>query len=352
MSNFILPSIKQMENPIEERNRAETRQTVEMITESRKRKRINIVSKNKMNYARMKANFRTNRMKRTVRVNSIADKVGKKKEQEAPVNTNKKSFTTGLHNILDAYLLGELTMEDSQLGQLRKHILAKDREGFLRLGSYMANFWDDASVINDCIILDNRVAIPTCLRKAVMSRLHRTHPGQEAMVDAAQYLRWPKMHREIIDLCQTCRSCSAYGKNLKTSKTFNSAEPLPELSKVNEELQIDLAGPMFDSKGKKLFIIVAIDRFSKCPSAMIPRKSGSEKILKFLKNYIHQHTIPKNLKTDQNSGFKNAKVAEFCKSKGINQIFCPVGDHRGCGLVERCIQIIKKTRHNAIGSKF
>ena len=162
----------------------------------------------------------------------------------------------------------------------------------------MANFWEDASVINECIIIDNRVAIPTCLRKAVMARFHRTHPGQEAMVDGAQYLWWPKMHREIIDLCQSCRSCSAYGKNLKTSKTFNSAEHLPELSEVNEELQIVLAGPIFDSKGKKLFIIVAIDRFSKYPSATITRKSGSEKILKLLKNYIHEHSIPKNLRTD------------------------------------------------------
>ena len=74
---------------------------------------------------------------------------------------------------------------------------------------------------------------------------------------------------------------------------------------------------------------------------MITRKSESKKILKFLKNYTH-HSIPKNLRTDQYSGFKNAKLAEFCKSKGINQIFCPVRDHRGCGLVERCIQTIKR----------
>ena len=83
-----------------------------------------------------------------------------------------------------------------------------------------------------------------------MARLHRIHAGQEAMVDAAQYQWWPKLHREIIDLCQSCRSCSAYGKNLQTSKSFNSAEPLPELSEVNEELQLGLAGPMFDSKEK------------------------------------------------------------------------------------------------------
>ena len=69
---------------------------------------------------------------------------------------------------------------------------------------------------------------------------------------------------------------------------------------------------------------------------------GERKNTQILKNYIHQHTIPKNLSTDQYSGFKIAKVAEFCKSKGINQIFCPVGDHRGCGSVERCIQTIKR----------
>ena len=111
---------------------------------------------------------------------------------------------------------------------------------------------------------------------------------------------------------------------------------------MNEELQIDFAGPMFDSKGKKLIIIVAIDRFLRYPFAMITRKSGSDKTLKFSTIYIHQHSISKNLRTDQYAGFKNAKIAEFYKSKGINQVFCPVGDHSGCGLVGRCIQTTKR----------
>ena len=105
MSKFNLPSIKQMENPIGERNRTVTRQTVETIAASRKRKRITTTKRNKTNYARMLANFRTNILKKTVRVNMISSKVGNKKAQEAPVNTDKKSFTTGHHNILDADLL-------------------------------------------------------------------------------------------------------------------------------------------------------------------------------------------------------------------------------------------------------
>ena len=42
----------------------------------------------------------------TVTVNMMASKVGEKRTQEALVTSDRKSFTTGLHNILDANLLG------------------------------------------------------------------------------------------------------------------------------------------------------------------------------------------------------------------------------------------------------
>ena len=35
-------------------------------------------------------------------------------------------------------------------------------------------------------------------------------------------------------------------------------------------------------------------------------------------------------------------MKKFCVENNIKQKFCPVGDHRGCGLVERTIQTIKK----------
>ena len=205
----------------------------------------------------------------------------------------------------------------------------------------MANFWDDASVINDCINIDNRVAIPNYLMKAVMAPLHRTHPGQIAMVDATQYLWSPNMHREIIDLSSPADHTPRMVRTLKhPNHSFleHLGHSYPDQMKSSNWFLL----ARFDSKKRKLFILVAIDRFSKYPSAMITRNSGSEKIIKFLNNYIHQDSIPKNFRTDQFSGFKNVKLAELCQSKGINQVFCPVGDHRGCGFVERCIQTIKR----------
>ena len=216
---------------------------------------------------------------------------------------------------------------------MKRAIINRDYEGFCRIDSYIKSFWHCAAVVDGCIVVDNRIAIPMCLRKPLLSRLHRSHAGQLAMVDAAQYIWWPRKHRDIVQLCKDCPQCKKFGKNLKTNASFNSSEPLPLLSGPNEELQLDYAGPLLDSVGNSMYILVAIDRYSKYPSAMITRSTGGRKIIKFFKSYIQQHSIPKSIKTDLYSGFKNKLVQNFCQDKNIAQYFCPVGDHRGCGLV-------------------
>ena len=47
-------------------------------------------------------------------------------------------------------------------------------------------------------------------------------------------------------------------------------------------------------------------------------------------------------KQDQFSVFKEKAMKKFCLDNNIEQKFCPVGDHRGCGLVERTFQTIKR----------
>ena len=92
----------------------------------------------------------------------------------------------------------------------------------------------------------------------------------------------------------------------------------------------------------KIFLLVAIDRFSKFPSVLITKTTGAKKVIKFLKSHIQFHGLPHSIRTDHGSGFKNDLVQQFCFSRGIKHIFSPVGDHRGSGLVERMIQTIKR----------
>ena len=133
-----------------------------------------------------------------------------------------------------------------------------------------------------------------------------------------------------------------YGKNLKPVKTFHTAQPLPNLTGPNQELQLDFAGAILDDKGVKIFLLLAIDRFSKFPSVFTTKTTGAKKVTKFLESYIRIHGLPRFIRTDHGSGLKNDLLQQFCSSRGITHILSSVGDHRGSGLVERTIQTIKR----------
>ena len=259
-----------------------------------------------------------------------------------PLVTQDKKKVVGLPGLFDVDLLGELTGEDPFLGPMRTAIINKDVQSFNKLGTYMAQFWTKAAVVNNCVLIDNKLAIPEQLRSAILTRLHRSHPGQAAMMDASEYIWWPFLNRQIVNVCEKCPECTLFGKNIKTSATYNSAKPLPTLSAPNQELQLDFAGPLVDDKKGKIYILVAIDRFSKFPSVMLTKSTSAKKIVKFLRSYIRNHGIPESIRTDHGSGFHSDVVKEFCKMRGIKHILTAVGDHRSCGLVERSIQTIKR----------
>ena len=176
----------------------------------------------------------------------------------------------------------------------------------------------------------------------MLTRLHRSHPGQEAMMVAFEHLWWPFMNRQIIETCEKCCECTLFGKNLKPATIFNTAQPLPSLSVPSQELQLDFAGLILDDKGSKIFLLVAIDRFSKFPSVLFSKNTGAKKVTKFLVSYIRIPGLPHSIRTDHGSGNKNNLVQEFCSSRGIKHILSPVGDHRGSGLVKRTILTIKR----------
>ena len=273
----------------------------------------------------------------------IADKVGVYAINGGkPIVSKSKKEIVGLPGLFDADLLAELTEEDRFLGPMKRAINSKNVSSFNKLGAYMAQFWPKAAVVNNCVIIDNKLAIPEVLRPAFLARIHRSHPGQEAMMSASEYIWWPFLNRQIVDTCENCRKCTLYGKNLKPVKTFHTAQSLPQLTGPNQELQLDFAGPIVDDKGVKIFLLVAIDRFSKFPSVLITKTTGAKKVTKFLESYIRIHGLPHSIRTDQGSGFKNDIVQQFCSSKGIKHILSPVGDHRGSGFVERTIQTIKR----------
>ena len=211
-------------------------------------------------YARILANFRSKRLKKVRSVNRHVQSVQSLEILKSSMVAQDQKSLTGLVGILDSDVLSELTDEDSSLCLMKRALFNRDYEGFCRIDPYIKSFWHCAAVVDGCVVVDNRIAIPMYLKKPLQSRLHRSQAGQLAMVDAAQYIWWPRMHRDIVQLCKNCPQCTKFGKNLKANASFNSTKPLPLLSGPNEELQLNYASPLLDSDGNSINILVAIDR--------------------------------------------------------------------------------------------
>ena len=100
-----------------------------------------------------------------------------------------------LSNFFDKNLLAELTAEGTWMDRLRRVVERKDRHSFELMGPHTNPLWHQMAVVDYCIVVDGRLAVPGQLRPAVFKRVHRGHPGQEAMLDVSQYLWWPTCTR-------------------------------------------------------------------------------------------------------------------------------------------------------------
>ena len=188
---------------------------------------------------------------------------------------------------------------------------------------------------------DNKLIVPAALRSPLRSLLHETHPGQFGMKSLAENIWWPHLYREIYHHGKNCIQCIMAGKNLKVLLQTNNTEKLPILTKPNEEVDLEFAGPLDKSWGNSKYLLLCIDRFSKFPSAKVLNNTAASSILTFMTDYCHLHGFPKSIRADHGSCFNSFDFRNFCEKNNSKLILCTVGDHRSNGVVERLIYTVK-----------
>ena len=67
------------------------------------------------------------------------------------------------------------------------------------------------------------------------------------------------MNRDLLVRAIECKPCTAIGKNLKptiSAKQFQAHKPC-----INQEIQIDFAGPIINEKKNEIYILTCIVHF-------------------------------------------------------------------------------------------
>ena len=126
--------------------------------------------------------------------------------------------------------------------------------------------------------------------------------------------------RETREKSENCPSYKAAGKNSKTKK------PL-----VQSNIE----------KVKMLYILVAIDRSSKGPTAHNCKKVDKRSVLMFLTKYCSDNGTPRTIRTDNCYCFESKDFQDIRDDESIKSIRCTPKLPTGTGLVERTIRTIE-----------
>ena len=130
-------------------------------------------------------------------------------------------------------------------------------------------------------------------------------------------------------------------------KSHQRKKNLEILTETNQEIELDFAGPIKSKTRGDVYILVAIDRFSKWPTAQVCKNTDTRTVLKVLTKYFTDNGTPRCIKTDSGSCFKSNEFKKFGSNENIKRIRFTPNLHTGTGLVERTIRKIKSlTRAN------
>ena len=190
------------------------------------------------------------------------------------------------------------------------------------------------------LFYNDKIVVPEAMRTTIIAMLHHGHPSTAKMDHSAEAFWWPGLHRETREKSENCPSFKASGKNLKTQFPSTEKNNLDILFEPNQEIQLDFAGPIKFKTLGYVFILVAVDRFSKWPTAQICKNTDRRTVLKFLTKNFSDNGTPRSIRTDNRSCFKSNEFKEFCNREIIERIRCTPNLHTGTGQVERTIRSI------------
>ena len=163
------------------------------------------------------------------------------------------------------------------------------RENLKKVNPLYYKILRDLSVTpTNCLIYDNRMVIPIKLKHLVLDAIHPKHPGQLGMLASAKWACWPHILSEIVEKAQACKSCTDKGKNLKPLIPKSQLGSLPPLTELNQEIQMDFAGPIpFKEYTQNNYILVTVDRLSRYPHAETFHNCDTETALDYLERYFN-----------------------------------------------------------------
>ncbi len=94
------------------------------------------------------------------------------------------------------------------------------------------------------------------------------------------------MVREIQCKARNCPACTSTGKNLTVVRPHADIYPRDPVLAPNDEIELDFWGTMAANSSSQLYVLDAIDSYSRFPFATWTSGPTTSAVLRFLREYV------------------------------------------------------------------
>ena len=179
---------------------------------------------------------------------------------------------------------------------------------------------------------------PSSIRQQMMNTAHTGmtggHLGTRRTMGQLQLRAfWPGWQRDVKRYCGQCGECATYHRGVLKRQghlqSFPVGEPL-------ERLAIDLTGPHPTSSSGHVYILTAVDLFTKWAEAVPLRNKEAVTVARALVDVVISRLgIPLQILSDNGKEFDNSIMKELCRLLGIDKLRTTVYKASTNGAVER-----------------
>ena len=103
---------------------------------------------------------------------------------------------------------------------------------------------------------------------------------------------------------------------------------------------LDMVGPLRRGTGKKKYLLVMVDKFTKWIEAKPVASAKAKPVIKFISGVVHRYGVPHSIITDNGSNFTAEEVKTWCAKQNIKLDYASVYHPQTNGQVERANGLI------------
>lgn len=229
----------------------------------------------------------------------------------------------------------EATADDPSLKELKETIKSGWPETKSQAPANIQIYWnvrDELSEAEGVLLKNDRIIVPSSMRKEMLQRIHQGHMGiEKSKRRARDVLYWPGMNSQISDMISRCTICLHHQRQ-------NTKEPMIPSRIPSKPWEIVATDLFTWDKSEYLIIVDYHSRYFEV--AKLPN-TKSPTVITHTKSMFARHGIPSEVISDNGPQYASKDFLLFAKQWEFKHTTVSPRYPQANGLVEKEVQTVK-----------